>query len=216
MNEPPYRTSPSHTALSRLAWLYLHLAGKTARINITGNYSHTEPVIYAIWHRQQAMMIYLHRDKNLCCLVSKSKDGEYMARILKFFGFDCVRGSSSHGGLLAMRGLLRAAAKGHSAVITPDGPRGPVFKMHPGVIFLAQKSGVPIIPAACALSKKKIIRSWDKYQFPLPFSRVEAVYGAPFRVSAADDAAAKALELEAILNRLTIKAEGALERRGGD
>ncbi|MDD2803964.1 MAG: DUF374 domain-containing protein [Elusimicrobiales bacterium] len=156
------------------------------------------------------MMIYLHRDKNLCCLVSKSKDGEYMARLLGFFGFNCVRGSSSHGGLLALRGLLRATAQGHSAVITPDGPRGPIYKMHPGVIFLAQKSGLPIIPAACALSRKRIIRSWDKYQFPLPFSRVEAVYGAPFIVSAADDAAAKALELENILNRLTTEAESAL------
>jgi hypothetical protein len=112
-----------------------------------------------------------------------------------------------------MRGLLRATVKGHSAVITPDGPHGPVFKMHPGVIFLAQKSGVPIIPAACALSRKKIIRSWDKYQFPLPFSRVEAAYGAPFKVSATDDAAAKALELEKILNRLTTEAERALERQ---
>lgn len=159
-------------------------------------------------------MIYLHRGKNLCCLVSKSKDGEYMARILRFFGFNCIRGSSSHGGLLALRGLLRAASEGHSAVITPDGPRGPVFKMHPGVIFLAQKSGVPIIPAACALSKKKIIRSWDKYQFPLPFSRVEAVYGTPFRVSASDDPAAKALELEHTLNRLTAEVESAIERQG--
>jgi lysophospholipid acyltransferase (LPLAT)-like uncharacterized protein len=157
------------------------------------------------------MMIYLHRGKDRYCLVSKSKDGEYMARILRFFGFNCVRGSSSHGGLLAMRGLLRATAKGHSAVITPDGPRGPVFKMHPGVIFLAQKSGVPIIPAACALSKKKVIGSWDKYQFPLPFSRVEARYGAPFLVSATDSTEVKALELENIINRLTAEAESALE-----
>jgi lysophospholipid acyltransferase (LPLAT)-like uncharacterized protein len=91
--------------------------------------------------------------------------------------------------------------------ITPDGPRGPIFKVQPGIVYLAQKAGVPIIPVACALSKKKILRSWDKYQFPLPFGRIEAVYGQPFPVAGTDDVPAKAAELEHLLLKLTQEAE---------
>jgi lysophospholipid acyltransferase (LPLAT)-like uncharacterized protein len=152
-------------------------------------------------------MIYLHRDKNLCCLVSKSKDGEYMARILLGMGFNVIRGSSSNGGSQALRALTKAARAGYSIAVTPDGPKGPIFKVHPGIIFIAQKAGVPVIPAACALSCKKILRSWDKYQFPLPFGRIEAVYGEPIHVADTDDVAAKAAEVERALNGLTEEAE---------
>jgi len=160
-------------------------------------------------------MIYLHRNRNLCGLISKSKDGEYMARILKRFGFSFVRGSTTSGGFLSLRGLIKAARGGQSIAITPDGPRGPVFKVQPGAVYLAQKAGIPVIPCACALSKKKILRSWDKYQFPLLFGRIQAVYGAPFFVSETDDVPAKAVELENILNALTTEAEELLASGAG-
>jgi lysophospholipid acyltransferase (LPLAT)-like uncharacterized protein len=130
-----------------------------------------------------------------------------MARILKRFGFTFVRGSTTSGGLMALRGLIKAARDGYSIAITPDGPRGPIFKVQPGIVYLAQKAGVPIIPVACALSRKKILRSWDRYQFPLPFGRIEAVYGQPFQVAGNGDVAAKTAELEGILNELTREAE---------
>ncbi|HAN04467.1 MAG TPA: hypothetical protein DCQ25_04285 [Elusimicrobia bacterium] len=152
-------------------------------------------------------MIYLHRGMNLCGMVSKSKDGEYMARILRRFGFSFVRGSTSSGSVMALRGLIKAARDGYSIAITPDGPKGPIFKAQPGLVLTAQKAGIPIVPAACALSRKLILRSWDKYQFPLPFGRIEAVYGEPIHVSPTDDVAAKALELENSLNALTEEAE---------
>jgi hypothetical protein len=130
-----------------------------------------------------------------------------MARILKRFGFTFVRGSTTSGGLMALRGLIKAARDGYSVAITPDGPKGPIFKVQPGIVYLAQKAGVPVIPVACALSRKKILRSWDRYQFPLPFGRIQAVYGEPFPIAGADDVAAKSAELETILNKLTEEAE---------
>jgi len=207
MNELLYKRSIPHTLLSWLAWLYIQLIGFTSKISIKGIKDHPGAAIYALWHRQEVLMIYLHRNRGICGLVSKSKDGEYMARILKRFGFTFVRGSTTSGGFMSLRGLIKAARNGCSIAITPDGPRGPVFKVQPGVVYLAQKAGAPLIPVACALSKKKILPSWDRYQFPLPFGRIQAVYGAPFTVTETDDAAAKTAELEHILNALTAEAE---------
>ena len=207
MNELLYKNSPLHTILSFLAWLYIQFVGKTSRIVIKGKSNYPGAAVYALWHRQEVLMIYLHRNRNICGMVSKSKDGEYMARILKRFGFTFVRGSTSSGGIMALRGLIKAAREGYSLAITPDGPKGPIFKVQPGVVYLAQKAGVPLIPAACALSKKKILRSWDKYQFPLPFGRIEVVYGEPIHIAETDDVAAKSVELENSLNALTAEAE---------
>ena len=205
MNELLYKNSLPHSVLSALAWLYIQLVGRTSRIAVKGD--GTRPGIYTLWHRQEVLLIYLQRNHDICGLVSKSKDGEYMARILRRFGFSFVRGSTSSGGFLSLRALIKAARAGYSLAITPDGPRGPVFKVHPGSIYLAQKAGIPVIPTACALTKKKILRSWDRYQFPLPFGRIQVVYGEPFFVGENDNIPAKAIELEGVLNALTGEAE---------
>lgn len=207
MNELLYPRSPAHWLLSLLARLYLRFLGLTSRVTVKGQKDYPGPAVYTLWHRQEVLMIWLHRHRGLCGMVSKSKDGEYMARILLGMGFNFLRGSSSSGGIMALRGLIKAAREGHSIAITPDGPKGPIFKAQPGAVLIAQKAGIPIIPAACALSRKKVLRSWDKYQFPLPFGRIEAVYGEPIRVTQTDDLAAKTLELERALNALTEEAE---------
>ena len=213
MNELLYKNSLPHSALSALAWLYVRFIALTSKVSIKGD--GTLPGIYTIWHRQEVIMIHAQRGRNLVGLISKSKDGEYMARILLRFGFSFVRGSTTSGGFLSLRSLIKAARGGFSLAITPDGPKGPVFKVQPGAIYLAQKAGIPVIPCASAYSRKKILRSWDKYQFPLPFGRVQVVYGAPFNVAESDDVPAKAAELEKVLNDLTAEAEQLLaESRG--
>lgn len=203
MNEPLYKTSPVHAVLSRLGWLYLLLAGKTASINIAGNNQHPGPVIYALWHEQQAMMTYINRGRGICTMVSRSRDGEYMARILRHFGYNCARGSSTRGGATALRSLIEAAGQGYSLVLTPDGPRGPARRVQRGVLYLAQKTGLPIVPCACFVSPKIVLSSWDKYQFPFPFATVNAVYGTPLRVTAGDDLERKGFDLEYFLNTAT-------------
>lgn len=213
MNELLYRNSLPHAALSFLAWLYVRFMALTSKISIKGD--GTLPGIYTIWHRQEVIMIYAQRGRGLVGLISKSRDGEYMARILRRSGFNFVRGSTTSGGFLSLRSLIKAARGGYSLAITPDGPKGPVFKVQPGAIYLAQKAGIPVIPCASAYSKKKILRSWDKYQFPLPFGRIQVVYGAPFPVAETDDVPAKAAELENVLNALTGEAERLLAGNPG-
>ncbi len=213
MNELLYKNSPVHAILAFLAWLYIQFLGLTSRINVKGQKKYPATVAYALWHRQEVLMLYLFQGMRLCGMISKSKDGEYMARIGRLLGFNFMRGSTTSGGVMALRGLIKAARSGYSVGLTPDGPRGPIFKVQPGIIYIAQKAGIPIIPAACALSKKIILRSWDKYQFPLPFGRIEVVFGEPFRVAETDDIAAKAVELENRLNALTEEAEQLLAAR---
>jgi len=213
MNELLYKNSFPHALLSGLAWLYVRFMALTSKISVKGD--GTLPGIYTIWHRQEVIMTYAQRGRNLVGLISKSKDGEYMARILLRFGFSFVRGSTTSGGFLSLRALIKAARSGYSLAITPDGPKGPVFKVQPGAIYLAQKAGIPVIPCASAYTKKKILRSWDKYQFPLPFGRVQVVYGAPFYVAETDDIPAKAIELENVLNTLTAEAEKLLINQHG-
>jgi hypothetical protein len=207
MNELLYKNSPPHTLLSAMAWLYIHFIALTSKISIKGGVPAATHGIYTLWHRQEVLFIYLHRNQGICGLVSKSRDGEYMARILKRFGFTFVRGSTTTGGFLSLRSLIKAARGGYSIAITPDGPRGPMCKVQPGAIYLAQKAGLPIMPCALALSNKKILRSWDRYQFPLPFGRIQVVYGAPVPVAETDDLHAKAAEIEGVLNALTGEAE---------
>ena len=163
--------------------------------------------IFAVWHSQLVVTTFCHKDMNICGLVSKSKDGEYLARMLNNFGFKTVRGSTSSGATRSLLKLIVYGKKGFSIAITPDGPKGPKHKVQNGVIFLAQKTGLPVIPMGTALSKKIIFNSWDKFQLPLPFAKAAIVYDKPFFVAPSDDINTKAKELEDILNRMTLQAK---------
>ena len=101
MNEKLFEHSPGHAVLSAMGWLYLQTAGSTASIRIAGKVQPAPAVIYALWHEQQAMMTYINRGRGICTMVSRSKDGEYMARILRHFGYNCARGSTTRGGAAA-------------------------------------------------------------------------------------------------------------------
>lgn len=203
MNERLFERSPGHAVLSAMGWLYLQTAGSTASIRIAGKVQPAPAVIYALWHEQQAMMTYINRGRGICTMVSRSKDGEYMARILRHFGYNCARGSTTRGGAAALRAMIKAAGQGYSLVVTPDGPRGPARRVQRGILYLAQKTGLPIVPCGCFMSPKIVFSSWDKYQFPLPFAKVNAVYGTPLSIPAGEDLDKKASELEYLLNTAT-------------
>ncbi|WP_424244765.1 hypothetical protein Dip510_002035 [Elusimicrobium posterum] len=163
--------------------------------------------IYAIWHNQQAFLLYPFRGQKVCSLISLSKDGEYIARVLPKFGMKAVRGSTSKGGASALRNLIDISQAGYHPMITPDGPRGPVYKVQQGVIFLAQKTGLPIVPVACGLSNKFKVRSWDKMRIPIPFGRAAIVFGKMIDVSKYKNMSDVKLELELELDAATLKAE---------
>lgn len=168
-----------------VGWLYLRIVGLTSRIVwinkplVDRLESQGQNFIYAFWHSRQLFFVWSHRGKDIGTVVSRSQDGEYVARLIHLFGMKTARGSSTRGGDQALLELLEMAKVGTHPAFTPDGPRGPAGAVEPGVIFLAQKSRLPIVPIANALSRKKVLNSWDKYQVPLPFTRAVVVHGNP-------------------------------------
>lgn len=165
--------------------LYL-LWMKTLRIRIVGDRG-KPPFIYAFWHRNLFPLIYTHRKKGICVLVSLHSDGELVASLLKSYGFCVVRGSSTRGGVRAFVELLRKLEMGRIVAITPDGPKGPPLKLKPGVIEIARKARVPIYPVGVAFSRKKILNSWDKFKLPLPFSSCVVYISEPIQPEYVDE-----------------------------
>jgi lysophospholipid acyltransferase (LPLAT)-like uncharacterized protein len=189
---------------------------KTGVIEIKGqkpleNLMKNRKYIMAIWHSRILLVSYLFKGTNASILVSRSDDGEIIARILQAQGQKTVRGSTSKGGLRAMSKLIKDLKnKRRPGAIIPDGPRGPRFQVQPGVIMLAKKTGYPIIPVSYSAKKIKVFSSWDRFILPYPFTRCRMVFGKPIPVSPDADPVGlencrKALENE--LNRLTKSAD---------
>ncbi|MDD5556605.1 MAG: lysophospholipid acyltransferase family protein [bacterium] len=151
--------------------------------------------IYCFWHNRLLLMPYyyphLRRRKNLCAMTSMSRDGEYIAQVLGGFGFEVVRGSSSRGGEAALLDMAAMLATGLDAAITPDGPRGPRYRVQPGVVILSQMSGVPIYPATYDMRRKRRLASWDRFIVPMPFTKAAFVMAGPISVPENADAAGR-------------------------
>ncbi|NBB93933.1 MAG: DUF374 domain-containing protein [Gammaproteobacteria bacterium] len=147
-----------------------------------------EPFIVAMWHGDELGLVCFGPSYHLATMASWSKDGELMNYVLRKFGFETARGSSSRGGSRALRGLMRLARKGWSPVIAVDGPRGPVHKAKPGVLELARITGLPVFPCAMACSRHiPLHRSWDLTDLPTPFARVLIYWGDPIAVAREND-----------------------------
>jgi lysophospholipid acyltransferase (LPLAT)-like uncharacterized protein len=154
-----------------------------------------EPVIFAIWHNRLAFSLIVHRrlflrgpgGRRLAALVSASRDGAFLASILRAFEVEPVRGSSSRRGGQALVELKSWADQGLHLAITPDGPRGPCYRAQPGIAGLARATGRVILPFAINTRWRWDARTWDRFQVPLPFGRCNVVVGRPVRVSADGD-----------------------------
>ncbi|HWI58243.1 MAG TPA: lysophospholipid acyltransferase family protein [Bacillota bacterium] len=143
-----------------------------------------QPVIFCLWHNRLAIAMVVHRKypRKLAALVSASKDGALLAAVLRTFGVEQVRGSSSRRGPQALLELTSRAAAGYDLAVTPDGPKGPRYIVQKGVIALAQVTGSPIVPVTCNTPWKLCLKSWDGFQIPLPFSKCELLLHAPMVV----------------------------------
>ena len=179
--------------LAFLATCLIRLWAKTFRVEVVDPHGFLSSErdgarIAAIWHNRLLFVAPLAPGslrRNSSVLISASRDGEYVSTIIRFFGLNVVRGSSSRGGVkafLEMLGILGQA--NHNLVLTVDGPRGPMYEPHHGVIGLAQKSGVPIVAVSLNSERHWTLKSWDHMQIPLPFSKVRYVFGKPFYVAA--------------------------------
>jgi lysophospholipid acyltransferase (LPLAT)-like uncharacterized protein len=141
-----------------------------------------QPIIAAFWHQRLLMMPFLPRRGKVGMLISQHRDGEFIARAVKLFGVDAVRGSTTRGGLSALRGMIRSFRAGANLAITPDGPQGPKHVVQIGVVELARQTGAPILPVTYSASRRKVFASWDNFILPLPFCRVAYVWGEPLFV----------------------------------
>ncbi len=143
-----------------------------------------ERCIFAVWHARVLPLVWSHRGRGVVVLVSRHRDGEWIARVIRRFGFGAARGSSTRGGDEAMRGMLAAVASGQLVGFTPDGPRGPAERVKPGIAWLASRTGLPVVPLATASDRAHAFGSWDRFRLPLPFARVVVAYGDPILVPA--------------------------------
>lgn len=142
-----------------------------------------QPFIACFWHYSLAFVLPEIVGRDWVAMVSASRDAEYVSRILNGMGLATVRGSRGKGGLAALKAMMAAIGEqGRKAAIVADGSQGPALKAQAGVILLASKTGVPILPFAAAADRYWAFRSWDRTVLPKPFSRVALCFGQPFVV----------------------------------
>jgi len=203
-----------------LKWWLIGVLGKAAvdmicatmRIKIVGFEAVKEIVesrrfLLAFWHSRIMLVSYLFQGWGGAILVSASQDGEIMSRILQRQGHETVRGSSSRYGMRALARLIKILKEeNRPGVVVPDGPQGPRFKVQPGVITLAQKTGRAIVPISYSAKRVKIFGSWDRFLLPFPFSEATIIYGEPVFVRGELDQEMREhyrLRLEQELNGIT-------------
>jgi len=138
--------------------------------------------IFAFWHGRILPATYFWRDRRIVVMTSQNFDGEWIARIIRRFGYHTARGSTSRGGRRALVQLKRDIAAGRPAAFTVDGPRGPAYRVQPGAVWLAGMTGNPILPFHIEADRYWSVHSWDRTQIPRPFSAAAVSIGAPFDV----------------------------------
>lgn len=173
--------------ISWAGYLAIRIIGPTLRVTFTyepgtENEPKTRPAIYCFWHRCVFAAAYLFRNHGIRVLTSRSYDGEYIARIIERLGFRAVRGSSSRGAVQSLRELQRELENGTFAAFTIDGPRGPRYVAKPGPIHLSRVTGAPIFSFYVAVERAWILKTWDAFILPKPFSRIHCHVRSPMKV----------------------------------
>jgi lysophospholipid acyltransferase (LPLAT)-like uncharacterized protein len=166
--------------------------------------------IYIFWHENLLLPLYHYGRADIWVLISQHADGQLITEVCRRLRFRTVAGSTTRGGVQAVRRMLRLSARGHLA-ITPDGPRGPRREVQPGLIYLASRTGLPIVPLGIGYDRPWRMNSWDRFALPRPFSRGHCVTAEPIVVPV--DAGKERLEayrrhVEAVLHRVSALAEG--------
>ena len=142
----------------------------------------SQRLIGSLWHNRllliaHAIAKFLPQRRDGAALISASRDGAIIADVIQRYGFQPVRGSSSRRGSGALLQLADVIASGRDPLITPDGPRGPLYELGSGIIFLAQKTNTPVVPMHMEYSRYWRVKSWDRFFIPKPFSKVRVTFG---------------------------------------
>jgi lysophospholipid acyltransferase (LPLAT)-like uncharacterized protein len=164
--------------------------------------------ILALWHGRILPATLYFRDRGVVAITSQNFDGEWIARVMRRFGYLQARGSTSRGGKRALLQMRRDMAEGRPAAFTVDGPRGPAYQAQPGAVWLAKATGNPVVPFHIESDPCWTARSWDRTQVPKPWSRVAIAIGEPLDVPGDADETAieeKRVELERRLEALQVR-----------
>lgn len=181
--------------LGHIAWFLISLVCFTLRKRVVngdasgeGGTIGSKPVIVSLWHNRTFVPCYFYKyvlkgSVQMSMLTSASKDGAMLATVAEDYGMRAVRGSSGRRGVAGFLDMMRELKAGYSMCITPDGPKGPRYRCHPGVIKLASVSGLPIIPVGIDIPHCwRINKAWDGFVIPKPFSKVILRWGVPLYV----------------------------------
>ena len=210
-------------ALATAAALTVRALGLTLRLTVIGldalrpAWRARQPLIYALWHGRLLMVPWVSARlasvrgaREIRVLASRSRDGELMARFVRRFGLETVRGSSSRGGAAAVRALAAALRAGDDVVLAPDGPRGPRERVQPGLAALAALTGAPVVPLAFAARPARRLHTWDAFLIPAPFARCALVFGETVHVRRDEDREGATARLERALDTVTARADSAV------
>ncbi len=189
--------------LAHLAALFIRLLRLTWRVRLVGPEPvfGPRPLVVCFWHGRQVGLFAHYRPRQVAVLSSLSRDGTLQARILKILGFEVLRGSSSRGGVVGLKGLVDSLKNGCDAAFAVDGPRGPAFKVKPGAVLAAEQTNGIIVPMTTRASKYWTFdKAWDNYRLPKPFAEVEVVRGDPIYVEGGGVEQARVSLEEALLH----------------
>lgn len=185
-----------------LLWLIVTGIAATVRFRVVGWEKMRKLVddgkggIVLPWHGVTILPIYYCRHMGFYSLVSLSNDGDLQDKLLRSRGFKTIRGSSGRGGARALLELTRKLQEGGVMAHTPDGPKGPPKKVQPGTIYLAKRSGCPVLPVGVACKPAKFLHSWDSHMVPAPFAKACIYFGDALFVAEDEDDAAAAERIE--------------------
>jgi hypothetical protein len=213
--EPAWRASRTKrwqaAAIAAACAPVIRLLAATWRVRVHGQ-EHVaaaeavgRPLIIAFWHGRILPGLAFFRDRGIVVITSENFDGEWVARIIRRFGFGTARGSSSRGAVKALVRLRAEMAAGKSTAFTLDGPRGPRRVAQPGAVWLARATGHAILPFHAEADRRWTLNSWDRTQIPKPFATITLCIGAPFQVAADEDVAAAVAALERTLGELEVR-----------
>ena len=165
----------------------------------------SSPLILAHWHGDELALIHLVKRYRLATMTSTSSDGSLVNYVIEKLGGATSRGSSTRGGVSALKGLIRLLRSGRTTSVAVDGPKGPIYIPKPGVFELSKVCGAPIVPVGVAVeSAFRFKRSWNKTYLPYPFTKVCVVFGEPLNALTKDDDAHAREHVDQLTNALAV------------
>lgn len=189
----------------------LHFAEHHLGPNVSGErLKLPDRFVYSIWHDKLLLPTIRFGGPDLAVLISQHADGQLLGGLIRRMGMGLVCGSSSRGGVEAVRQIVRDDFPWRNLAVTPDGPRGPRHEVQPGIVYVASRTGMKIVPVGVGYLRPWRLKSWDRFAIPRPTSRARMVFGLPIEVPAklrSDDMEPFRLALQHEMDRLDAIAE---------